>query len=287
MRKEKFYQLVRSGVITFFLLSFCETNFLLAQNIFFAPTAKSVRIEKSHPKLESILVQLVELYSAKGSEEANNFAREKAINLKEDKVKVIIVTKKDAFLSQSRLSRRGVETEGRYQKIDSFKPWKASLALTYHILSNRGFDFQNGIDQKLRECSLADSRTISYLEHPLRSLQCFDSLSTDYSLKLLEEVVNNPIKVIEFITKLITAWKQQDLSTIDNILNSLLSEHFDLFSDLLLRRNEEWLQKLINETLPDETPKLIVVGILHCVGERGITSLMLDHNIQTTTLKNV
>ena len=117
VRKRKFYQLVRSGVITFFLLSFCETNFLLAQNIFLAPAAESVRIEKSHPKLESILVQLVELHSAKGSEEANNFAREKAINLKEDKVKVIIVTKKDAFLSQSQLSRRGVKTEGRYQNL--------------------------------------------------------------------------------------------------------------------------------------------------------------------------
>ncbi|MCK4818962.1 TraB/GumN family protein [bacterium] len=129
-----------------------------------------------------------------------------------------------------------------------------------------------------------DSRTISYLEPSLRSLQCFDSLSNDYCLKLLEDVVNNPIKVIEVTTNLITAWKQQDLPTIDNILNSYLSEHFDLFSDIILRRNEEWLQKLINETLPDETPKLIVVGMLHCAGERGITSLMLDHNIQTTIL---
>lgn len=180
-----------------------------------------------------------------------------------------------------------LKTMGINQEIDSFKPWNVFLALTYHILSNQGFDFQNGIDLKLMECSSADGRTISYLEHPLRSLQCFDSLSNDYCLKLLEEIVNNPIKVIELMTNLITAWKQQDLSTIDNILNFCLSEHFDLFSDLVLRRNEEWLQKLINETLPDETPKLIVVGILHCVGERGITSLMLDHNIQTTILKNV
>jgi uncharacterized protein len=172
------------------------------------------------------------------------------------------------------------------QEIDSFKPWKASFVLTYHILCSQGFDFNNGIDQKLRECSLADSRTISYLESPLRSLQSFDSLSTDYSLKLLEEVVNNPTKLIEVMTNLITAWKQQDLPTIDNILNSLLSEHFDLFSDIILRRNEEWLQKLINEILPDDTPKLIVVGVLHCVGERGITNLMLDHNIQTAILKN-
>jgi uncharacterized protein YbaP (TraB family) len=59
-----------------------------------------------------------------------------------------------------------------------------------------------------------------------------------------------------------------------------------LFSDIILRRNEEWLQKLINEILPDDTPKLIVVGVLHCVGERGITNLMLDHNIQTAILKN-
>lgn len=177
-----------------------------------------------------------------------------------------------------------LKTIGINQKIDSFKPWKASLALTYHILCSQGFDFNNGIDQKLRECSLADGRTISYLEHPLRSLQCFDSLSTDYSLNLLEEVVNNPIELIEVMTNFITAWKQQALPTIDNILNSYLSKHFDLFSNIILRRNEEWLQKLINETLPDETPKLIVVGILHCVGERGITSLMLDHNIQTTIL---
>ena len=179
-----------------------------------------------------------------------------------------------------------LKTIGINQEIDSFKPWKASFVLTYHILCSQGFDFNNGIDQKLRECSLADSRTISYLESPLRSLQCFDSLSTDYSLKLLEEVVNNPIKLIEVMTNLITSWKQQDLPTIGNILNSLLSEHFDLFSDIILRRNEEWLQKLINEILPDDTPKLIVVGVLHCVGERGITNLMLDHNIQTTILKN-
>ena len=177
-----------------------------------------------------------------------------------------------------------LKTIGISQVIDAFKPWKAALALTYHILCSRGFDYNNGIDQKLRECSLADGRTISYLEHPLRSLQCFDSLPTDYSLNFLEEVVNNPIELIEVMTNLITAWKQQALPTINNILNSYLSEHFDLFSNIILRRNKEWLQKLINETLPDETPKLIVVGILHCAGERGITNLMLDHNIQTTIL---
>jgi len=178
-----------------------------------------------------------------------------------------------------------LKTIGINQAIDSFKPWKASLALTYHILCSQGFDFNNGIDQRLREYSLADNHTISYLEFPLRSLQCFDSLSTDDSLKLLEEVVNNPIKLIEVITNIITAWTQQDLSTIGNILNSLLSEHFDLYSDFVLRRNEEWLQKLINEILPDDTPKLVVVGALHCVGERGLTNLMLDHNIQTTIWK--
>jgi uncharacterized protein YbaP (TraB family) len=179
-----------------------------------------------------------------------------------------------------------LKTIGIDQEIDFFKPWKASFVLTYYILCSQGFDFNNGIDQRLREYSLADSRIISYIESPLRSLQSFDLLSTDYSLKLLEEVVNNPTKLIEVMTNLITAWKRQDLPTIDNILNFLLSEHFDLYSDVVLRRNEEWLQKLMNEILPDDTPKLIVVGVLHCVGERGITNLMLDHNIQTTILKN-
>jgi uncharacterized protein YbaP (TraB family) len=173
---------------------------------------------------------------------------------------------------------------GISQVINSFKPWKVYTVLNCHILRSRGFDFNNGIDQKLRECSLANSHTISYLEPSLRSLQYFDSLSNDYCLKLLEEIINNPIKSIELMTNLITAWKQQDLPAIDNLLNLCLSEHFDLFSDLILRRNEEWLQKLINETLPDETPKLIVVGMLHCAGEKGITSLMLNHNIQTTIL---
>jgi uncharacterized protein YbaP (TraB family) len=179
-----------------------------------------------------------------------------------------------------------LKTIGINHVIDAFKPWKASFAMNYHILCSQGFDFNNGIDQKLREYSLADRRTISYLESPLRSLQCFDSLPNDYCLKFLEEVVGNPIKAVEITTNLVKAWNRQDLSTIDNLLNSLLSEHFDLYSDLVLRRNEEWLHKLINEILPNDTPKLIVVGILHCVGDNGIVNLMLDHNIQTTVLKS-
>jgi uncharacterized protein len=157
------------------------------------------------------------------------------------------------------------------------KPWWVALQLGIHQLVNAGFVPACGLDrialnlagEAVEEVSLIPLETLD------SGLRYFDRASLSEQAEFLRLAVESPEKSFEEFQSLLRGWATGDASLIEQVLKARLDFLPGIFHPLVIERNNAWLPE-IEALLQEETPSLIVVGVLHLVGEGGLVNLLSD-----------
>ncbi len=163
--------------------------------------------------------------------------------------------------------------------IDRFEPWAVALLLASAEFLQRGYSPDSGVEGQLQARAAADRKPIDGLETPAQQLELFDGLPRADQLDLLQATLKELDTVGPRLDALEGAWLAGDLSRLDALLLGDYRQHSDLYQRLVVRRNQAWVAP-VRELLrrPDDT--LVVVGLMHLLGEQGLIALLRTQGLK-------
>jgi len=156
-------------------------------------------------------------------------------------------------------------------KFQKMEPWLVSQIVTVTLLQKSGYNPKLGIDRHFFEKAKQADKTQIALETAKEQLKFFDGLSTEKQVKLLHHSLIQTERTTQQIDKIVTAWKQGNMATIEQmLLNPMQNEFPTLYQTLIVERNQQWMVK-IEQILQNQAQRpLIVVGAAHLPGNQGL-----------------
>ncbi len=177
---------------------------------------------------------------------------------------------------QPRLDALGLPAEA----IDRFEPWAVSLLLASADFERRGYDPASGVEGQLQSRAAADHKPIEGLETPAQQFELFDGLPRGDQLELLQLTLEELDAVGPRLEALEQAWRAGDVPRLEALLLADYRRRPDLFQRLVARRNAAWVAPIRGFLRrPDDT--LVVVGLLHLLGDRGVIALLRQQGLVT------
>jgi uncharacterized protein YbaP (TraB family) len=177
---------------------------------------------------------------------------------------------------QPRLGGLGLPAE----VIDRFEPWAVALLLASADLQRHGYDASSGVEAQLQARAVADHKPIEGLETPAQQFDLFDGLPRGEQLELLQLTLQDLDAVGPRLEALEQAWRAGDLTRLEALLLAEYRRRPDLFQRLVARRNASWVAPIRGFLRrPDDT--LVVVGLLHLLGDQGLIALLRDRGLVT------
>jgi hypothetical protein len=163
--------------------------------------------------------------------------------------------------------------------IDRFVPWAVALSLASAEFLQRGYSPDSGVEGQLQARAAADRKPIDGLETPAQQLELFDGLSRADQLDLLAVTLKELDGVGPRLEAIEGAWRAGDLAGLDALLLGDYRQRPDLHQRLVVRRNTAWVAP-VRELLrrPDDT--LVVVGLMHLLGEQGLIALLRNQGLK-------
>jgi uncharacterized protein YbaP (TraB family) len=168
---------------------------------------------------------------------------------------------------------------------DQFKPWFAALSITQLRMLQLGFDPAWGIEAQLMAHAAEDGKPIDGLETLEVQLGFMDRLNSDAQRKFLLQSLEDASEVEDEVQTIITAWRDGDTDTLNQVLLDGLEETPQLFEALLKQRNRNWVPQII-ELTKQPGDYLIVVGAMHLVGENSVLRMLEERGINSRQLSD-
>lgn len=168
--------------------------------------------------------------------------------------------------------------------LQPFEPWFAALRITQLRLSQLGFDGSYGIDATLSRMARTDGKTVIGLETLDEQLRALDTLPAKAQQSFLLQTLEDADGISAELEIILTAWRQGDTHTLENLLLEGLSEQPEVYDQLLVQRNRRWTKEIIDMT-NDSQDYLIIVGSLHLVGKDSVQSMLGQAGIKTRQLR--
>ncbi len=150
-----------------------------------------------------------------------------------------------------------------------FKPWFLILAMTEIKLRKLGFDSTLGLDWHFYREAKRAGKAIRGLETLEYQLSLFDGLGDMDQDALVRQTLQDFDTIEAELGRIVTAWRNGDLATLEATLLASFKEYPDLYATLITKRNKAWLTTLEQLLRGDQTV-MVVVGAGHLPGPDGL-----------------
>ncbi|EAQ30125.1 hypothetical protein NAP1_05095 [Erythrobacter sp. NAP1] len=159
---------------------------------------------------------------------------------------------------------------------DPFKPWMASVTLTFLPLMANGYDPASGVDKVI--IAKAGDTSKDALETVEFQLGIFDSLPQDEQLKLLMSTVEGVEEVKTMIDTMVDSWIKGDADGLAETMNESMSESPELAEALLYERNANWAE-WIDARMDEPGTVFVAVGAGHLAGEMSVQDYLTKYDL--------
>lgn len=153
------------------------------------------------------------------------------------------------------------------------KPWVVASSLTALELQKAGY-YAQGIDQHFFTRAKDADKEIIGLETTEFQLRIFADMSDEEQIDYLEYSLNHAKEGVESIDEIVELWKKGDSENLDKLMAGGMEDFSqEVYDNLIINRNKEWVPKIIKLLKEGKTP-LIIVGAGHLVGENSVNDLL-------------
>lgn len=171
-----------------------------------------------------------------------------------------------------RLEAKASELGLPIEAIDPMRPWLAAVTIQVLDMVRDGFNPEAGAESVLAaEVPDEKERALETIEQQFGFFANLpEDVETDFLVSVLEEIESGT----EEMRELAEDWADGDLSAIEDALTEDIREvSEELYQALLVRRNEAWVDTLVQE-LEGSGNDFVAVGAGHLVGEEGVPALL-------------
>ncbi len=123
---------------------------------------------------------------------------------------------------------------------------------------------------------------VTGLEEPQEQLALFDNMPQDSLIKNLIDMARNYPKEKEEFSRMLQAYKNQDLQKLHELIETSRTAKNDL-EDFLYDRNRKWIERM--EGRMEQRPVFFAVGAGHLPGTKGIIQLLRDKGYTVNAVK--
>ena len=159
------------------------------------------------------------------------------------------------------------------ERASRFEPWGLSLMLTQAAFARQGYTSAAGVEQQLTERAKRDDKPISGLETAEMQIALLDGLDMNVQRQMLDRTLEELREMPQMLDELDAAWRAGDLPQLEALLLEGYREMPELYTALLVERNRRWVTQ-IRAWPQAASPRLVLVGALHLVGEQGLPALL-------------
>ena len=174
---------------------------------------------------------------------------------------------------QSFLKERGLP----FGPFSIMKPWLAAVSVTAMETLRLGYKPEFGIDKHFLDQAEREGKPVSALETADFQIRLLSESSEDLQVLFLTHTLDDVKRIPEVVDELVTAWKQGDAKTIENVLLEAAGDVRlkPLYDKIFYRRNIDMTSK-IADLIDSGGSWFVVVGAGHLVGDDGIILLLGD-----------
>jgi uncharacterized protein YbaP (TraB family) len=159
------------------------------------------------------------------------------------------------------------------QAVDRFEPWAVALLLASSDFLRRGYSPASGVEGQLQARAASDRKPIDGLETPAVQFELLDGLPLQDQIGLLDMTLKELDAMGTLLDDLERAWRAGDLPRLEALLLKEYRQRPDLYQRLVGARNAHWVAPIRGFLQrPDDT--LVVVGLMHLLGDRGLIALL-------------
>jgi len=171
--------------------------------------------------------------------------------------------KRDALL-------RDIAKTGLTQvQFDQMKTWFAAVQLIQLQFKEIGLNPNEGPETVLREEFTTAGKPVEQLETIAEQFGYFDRLPEAAQRKLLEGALETPDEVRKEFGPMLSAWTVGDVKGISNSFNHDLSDSPEMRSQLIKRRNANWVA-WIKRRMKQPGSIMVAVGAGHLAGQDSV-----------------
>ncbi|MDZ7645106.1 MAG: TraB/GumN family protein [Woeseiaceae bacterium] len=157
--------------------------------------------------------------------------------------------------------------------LGSTEPWLAAINVEQLMLMRIGFDPAHGIETRFTRRAKTDSKAITGLESVRQQLEILDGLPMEVQRALLLQTLEDSLELEARMDELVRAWRTGDTGLLEQTMLRDMQEHPRLYEQLVVARNRNWTQRIV-ELLKADEDVLVIVGALHLVGPDGLPALL-------------
>lgn len=165
--------------------------------------------------------------------------------------------------------------------VNRMKPWLVAITLMAPTLEAAGFKPELGVDRHFYDRAVASNMKRQSLETLQYQLDRFDELPLPLQEELLKSTLADLDIEIGNIKEMAQAWAFGNVSAIEKMTLASLKESPELYSRLLLERNNNWMPH-VETCLKQNSGCFIVVGAAHLVGPDGLPNLLQKKGYKVT-----
>jgi uncharacterized protein len=167
--------------------------------------------------------------------------------------------------------------------VQRFEPWAVALTLVELAYARLAFDPESGVERQLERRARRDRKEILGLETVDQQLGLLDALSPEDQRRFLDRTVEEMDELAAETEELLTAWRAGDAKELAAMLASEYEQFPALYRALVVERNARWIPR-IEQLLREDRDYLVVVGVLHLVGDEGLVALADKRGLKTRRL---
>ncbi|MFQ3191197.1 MAG: hypothetical protein ACI936_002334, partial [Paraglaciecola sp.] len=155
------------------------------------------------------------------------------------------------------------------QAFASHKPSLLAISLTFIELQAMGYTSE-GVDMFFASMAKDEGKEQGWLETPDEQLAFIAKLSGDDPNAMIEYTLKDIKKMPEMFAKLHSTWLAGDMQGMADVgITPFKTDYPDIYQDLLVTRNINWLPKIVN-MLSDQPIEFVLVGALHLAGPDSV-----------------
>ncbi len=189
---------------------------------------------------------------------------------------IAVITYQDDNTLQTSLNEKTYQRLDKYaqsrglsmQQLAPFTPTGVMLTITIMEYQARGF-VAEGVDAHYYDKAVEDSKAIGWFETPDEQLAILDSFDNDDPNGLVNYTLDEIDTIDQVINDLHSSWRSGNMSRLVEIGIDGFQDYPQIYQDVLVKRNNNWLIN-IEAMFGNDSTELILVGALHLPGADGI-----------------
>lgn len=163
--------------------------------------------------------------------------------------------------------------------INRLKPTMVIISLLALEWQRMGIS-SSGVDEYYSKRAQAEGKKMDHFETPEEQIDFMLNMMPDNQDELLAQTLKDLDRTQEQLESLIDAWKVGDLLHIEKLMiQEMKRDYPEIYENLLVQRNINWLPKIFRMLKSPET-ECVLVGAGHLVGDDGLLFLLKQSGYQ-------